>query len=71
MSTWELNTLATSSSGIVTETLEHDERKAMINVTETEPGEHIVTLSLVIRGIDPKWYAEQLLRDLADRAVPK
>lgn len=70
---WEVNTLATSMSGEVTETLEHDRRKAMVNVTRLDDRTSVVSLSLVVasRRADPRAIGEALLDHTAWRAVPK
>lgn len=70
---WEVNTLATSMSGEVTETLEHDRRKAMVNVTRLDDRTSVVSLSIVVasQSSDPRAVGEALLDHTAWRAVPK
>ena len=66
---WEVNTIATSMSSIATETLEHDSRKAMVNLTELGDGTAIVSASLVVPAEHARQVAELLLARLAQEAL--
>lgn len=69
MSAWELNTAATSASGQVTETKDHSERDAMVNLTELGDGTAVISLSLHVPADNARAWAEGLLREHAVMAL--
>lgn len=69
MSRWVVNTSATSTTGLVTETKDHSERGAFVNLTELGDGTAMISLSLVVPASNARAWAEALLRQHAGSAV--
>ena len=69
MSEWEVNTAATSLGGVVTETKEHSERDAMVNLTDMGDGTATISLSLHVPADNARAWAEGLLREHAVMAL--
>lgn len=71
MSAWQLNTMATSAAGVVTETKEHSEREAAVNLTDLGDGTAVISLSLLVPAGNAQAWAEALLREHGGAALRK
>lgn len=71
MSGWTVNAEATSGLGVVTETKDHSERNACVNLTDMGDGTAVISLTLVVPSSNARAWAEHLLREHARDALPE